>query len=146
VLETALAIFRKVWFVIGTALLAAATERAAQAPESLPENHVASRSEWVDQAAEHYAGVAAGVEINRICSILPATEAEQLEKDLEAFTRGLSGRIRAEFLDMVRETSQEVASEEPYKSCGSDARRAVIEAQELAAWWLKQLDQPDQSQ
>ncbi len=109
----------------------------------LPSKQVESRAEWVSVVAEHYAGVSAGVEINRICSILSASETAKLESDLEAFTQALSGQIIPDFLSAARRTSKVIASEEPYQSCGIESRDAVIDAQELVAWWLNELGKSD---
>ena len=114
-----------------------------QSSTLLPSKQVDSRAEWVSMVAEHYAGVSAGVEINRICSILSASETAKLESDLEAFTQALAGQIIPDFLAAARRTSKVIASEEPYKSCGVESRDAVIDAQELVAWWLNELGKSD---
>jgi hypothetical protein len=96
-------------------------------------------AEWVSRVSEDYAGVAAGVEINKRCSILSAPDASKLEQDLDAFTEALSGKIHPEYLTLARNTARDLAADEPYKSCGSEAREAITEAQEFVAWWLKEL-------
>ncbi|MCW1926342.1 hypothetical protein OKA05_27570 [Luteolibacter arcticus] len=96
-------------------------------------------NEWANNAAEHYAGVAAGVEINKRCSILSPADALKLENDFDAFTVALSGKIHSEFLRLARKAAKDLAADEPYGSCSSDARKSIEEAQESVAWWLDEL-------
>lgn len=121
----------------------ATVSSAAQQPEPMPVSHAANRNEWVDRVTEHYAGVAAGVEINRRCCILSSEDTERLEHDLEAFTEALEEQIRPEFLELTRNTARKLASEEPYNACAAEARQAVTETQEFVAWWLDELEASD---
>ena len=91
------------------------------------------------EIAEAYAGVSAGVEINRNCAILSDVETKALENSLDEFTNALSGKLRPEFLSMVRKSAKEMADEPPYIACGSEARDSVMEAQEVARYWLNAL-------
>ncbi|MBL8269234.1 hypothetical protein [Steroidobacter sp.] len=102
------------------------------------------REEWVNKVTEDYAGVSAGVEINKRCSILSRAESEVLERDLGAFTKALRGKINPEFLSMIRETSGTMVAEDPYDSCGGEARQAVADARELVDWWLVELKATEQ--
>ncbi len=97
------------------------------------------KAEWVDAVTNNYAGVAAGVAINRKCRILSPREGDKLERDLELFTSALEGKIHPEFMKLARKTSEDLAADHPYSECGADAREAVKEAQELVAWWLNEL-------
>ena len=138
-----MALFKKLLSALGLASRANSQALQAAQTDALPAKQAASRNEWVNKVAEDYAGVAAGVEINRICSILSPTETEKLEQDLKKFTDALSGQIHSEFLILARRTSKAMASEEPYSLCGADAKQAVADAQELVAWWLNELVPPE---
>ena len=97
------------------------------------------KAKWLDEVTNNYAGVAAGVAIDRKCRVLPPDESAKLQRDLELFTAALAGRIRPEFMKLTRETSEQISEDEPYCSCGAEAKEAVLEAKELVAWWLKEL-------
>lgn len=116
---------------------------AAAKPEAKDEPRQATaagdRAQWVDEVTNNYAGVAAGVAINRKCRILPPRESAKLESDLELFTAALASEIHPQYMVLVRETSEQVAEDVPYTFCGAEAKEAVLEAQELVAWWLAEL-------
>ncbi len=89
-----------------------------------------------DELIEVYAGVAAGVEINKKCLILSEREGNELEQSFEQLHQAVSARLNSTFLSMVRQTSREIAEDEPYNACSLDAQQSVTEAQEVAAYWL----------
>jgi len=98
-----------------------------------------SKEITTEEIIEAYAGVSAGVEINRRCSILSVTETNSLEQAFNQLNKALEGKIDQEFLSMVRETSKKMADESPYNECGQKAHEAVTEAQEVVAYWLREL-------
>ncbi|WP_300616389.1 hypothetical protein [Dokdonella sp.] len=130
--------FQKLLALLGITSAAVGSAIASEA-ESMPVRNVTSHNEWVNKVAEDYAGVSAGVEVNRRCSILSPADTKKLERDLEEFTKVLTGQINPEFLAMAREASRAIAAEEPYNSCDTDARQAVADAQEFVAWWLNEI-------
>lgn len=138
-----MALFKKLLSALGIASRANSQTLPAAQTDVFPTKQAASRNEWANKVAEDYAGVTAGVEINRVCSILSPAETEKLEQDLQKFTDALSGQIHSEYLALARRTSKEMASEEPYNLCGADAKQAVIDAQEFVAWWLNELAHPE---
>lgn len=104
-----------------------------------------ANKKWTGEVIEAYAGVSAGVEINRKCSLLSDAETNSLEKDFNQLGQALEGKINQEFLTMVRETSKKMAEDTPYNKCNKEAREAVTEAQAVVAYWLRELGMAKES-
>ncbi|MCE3018925.1 MAG: hypothetical protein ACK56W_20035 [Pirellula sp.] len=92
------------------------------------------------EVAEAYAGVSAGVEINRNCSILSDEETMALEKALDEFTKAIGEKLRPEFISMLRKSAKEMADDPPYIDCAKEACDSVKEAQEVARYWISALE------